>query len=246
MSAAAESSDTAPDRADHGDQPDQPDQPVLPALPRRLSTAESAAEVLRTQIQQGKLLPGAKLREEQIAAALSISRNTVREAFRLLSHESLVEHRPHRGVCVRVIDAQDIHALYRTRRLVEPLGIDACLADPLALGALREVVDAGRRAATSHEWAVVGTLDIDFHRALVAACRSSHLSAMFERLLAELRLAFVSMRHDRGLHEPFLARNDELVRLMEAGDRRAALTEMADYLDAAERTLLDALEAART
>ncbi len=214
--------------------------PDLPALPRRSSTAESAAELLRTQIADGRLQPGAKLREEHIASALSISRNTVREAFRLLSHERLVDHTLHRGVFVRAVSADDIRAMYVTRRLVEPLGIQACLASAAAVHQLGEVVEAAAESASRQDWEAVGTGDIAFHRALMSACGSTHLSAMFDRLLAELRLAFLQMPQRRELHETFLQRNRHLVELLEAGDREATLAEIDDYLLSAERTLLDA------
>lgn len=215
---------------------------TLPSLPRRNSTAEAAAELLRGQIAGGRLRPGAKLREEQVAAALSISRNTVREAFRLLSHEGLVDHTLHRGVFVREVSAEDIRAMYRTRRLVAPLTVDATLAQPEVVARLAEIVDSAVAAAARQEWEDVGTADIDFHRALVSACGSVHLAAMFELLLAELRLAFLQMAENRPLHEPFLARNQRLVELLGTGDREGALTEIDDYLLSAERVLLAALE----
>jgi len=217
-------------------------EPDLPALPRRSSTAESAAEVLRTQIDNGRLLPGAKLREEHVASALSISRNTVREAFRLLSHERLVDHTLHRGVFVRAISAEDIRSMYLTRRLVEPLGIQAALTDATAVRRLRAVTESAAGAASAEDWVVVGTADIEFHRTLMSACGSPHLSVMFDRLLAELRLAFLQMPQGRDLHEPYVPRNGHLVELIEAGDRQAALAEMDDYLVSAERALLEALD----
>lgn len=213
----------------------------LPALPPRRSTAEAAAELLRDEIARGRIRPGAQLREEQVAAALSISRNTVREAFRLLSHERLVDHALHRGVFVREASVDDIRAMYLTRRLVTPLAVDACLADPAAVDRLAAVVDRGVAAAACGDWEGVGTADIDFHRTLMGACASSHLTAMYARLLAELRLAFLQMDQTQLLHEPFLARNGHLVELLRAGDRAAALAEVEDYLRTAEATLVAAL-----
>ena len=103
---------------------------ALPALPPRLSTAEHAASVVRAQIASGALLPGTRLREEEVAESFAISRNTVREVFRLLAHERLVEHVAYRGVHIRRLRPGDISAMYLTRRLVEPLGIRAVVADP--------------------------------------------------------------------------------------------------------------------
>ena len=214
---------------------------ALPALAPRTSTAEHAAEMLRLQIAQGRLRPGTRLREEQVSAAFSISRNTVREAFRLLSHERLVDHTLHRGVHVRTVGPDDIRSMYLTRRLVEPLGVDAAIADADTRAALRRLVDQARAAAVAQDWDALGTADIEFHRVLMSACRSPHLSAMFEHLLAELRLAFLLLPDDRALHEPYVARNGHLVTLLDAGDRVGARAELEDYLAAAERQLLGVL-----
>jgi len=215
----------------------------LPALPKRSSTAEYAADELRRQIADGKLPPGTKLREESVSEAFGISRNTVREAFRLLAHERLVEHELHRGVHVRTLSAADVRDLYTTRRLVQPLGVDAVIADPKRLAALHERVDAATAAAAREDWHAVGTADIDFHRVLVAGCRSTHIVAMFERVLAELRLAFLQLPDRRELHLPYVERNRRIAELLTAGDRAGALTELGDYLDSAERHVLGALTA---
>lgn len=218
----------------------------FPALPPRSSTAEHAAQMLRSEIAQGRLLPGTKLREEQVSTAFAISRNTVREAFRLLAHERLVDHTLHRGVYVRTVTAEDIRSMYRTRRLVEPLGVDATIENEAARTQLRNLVDAAEAAAARDDWDAVGTADIQFHRRLMAGCDSSHVSNMVEQLLAELRLAFLQMPDRRALHEPFLIRNRRLVSLLDSGDREGTLTELRDYLDTAERQLLDALETGDT
>lgn len=226
---------SAPDRSPRTDA----DLAALPSLPRRASTAEAVAGVLRGQISEGRILPGAQLREEHIAAALEVSRNTVREAFRLLAHERLVEHALHRGVFVRTVGPDGIREMYRTRRLIEPLGVRGA-STPARLAALREIVREGEAAARAEDWEGVGTADIDFHRGLVAATESVHLSSMFEGLLAELRLAFLRLPDRKALHEPFLARNAHLLDLIEAGDAAAALADLDDYLTAAETQLLAA------
>jgi len=198
--------------------------------------------MLRLQITQGRLLPGTQLREERVSAAFAISRNTVREAFRLLSHERLVDHTLNRGVYVRTVTPDDIRAIYATRRLVEPLGIDATIGNDTVQTALRALVEAAGTAAEHHDWDLVATCDIDFHRVLISACNSTHLSTMFEHLLAELRLAFLLLPDRRALHEPYIIRNDRLVDQLDAGDRAGALAELSEYLDVAERHVLKEVE----
>jgi DNA-binding GntR family transcriptional regulator len=213
----------------------------LPALPPRASTAEHAAQMLRAQITQGRLMPGTRLREEQVSAALGISRNTVREAFQLLAHDHLVDHAMHRGVRVRTVSADDIRAMYATRRLVEPLAVEGAISDGVLRAALRDLVDGADAAAERDDWEQAGTADINFHRLLMSACHSSHLSTMFEQLLAELRLAFLLLPDRPSFHEPYIGRNRRLVDLLDAGDPDIAVRELRDYLDAAERHLLDSV-----
>src|ERR1700685_2371399 len=67
------------------------------------STADRVAELLRTRIMEGLFPPGTRLSEEVIGQALGVSRNTLREAFRLLCHERLAVHQMHRGIFVPVL-----------------------------------------------------------------------------------------------------------------------------------------------
>jgi len=85
----------------------------------RASTAERVAEVLRDRVTAGYFRPGARLSEDVIGGALGVSRNTLREAFRLLSHERLVMHHLNRGVFVRMLSADDVHDVYAVRRIIE-------------------------------------------------------------------------------------------------------------------------------
>jgi len=142
---------------------------------------------------------------------------------------------------VRTVSADDIRAMYATRRLVEPLAVEGAISDGVLRAALRDLVDGADAAARRDDWEQAGTADINFHRLLMSACRSSHLSTMFEQLLAELRLAFLLLPDRPSFHEPYISRNRRLVDLLDAGDPDIAVRELRDYLDAAERHLLDSV-----
>ena len=66
----------------------------------RVSVADQVASVLRQQILTGELRPGMPLQEAPLATSLGVSRNTMREATRILSLEGLLKRRIHRGVVV--------------------------------------------------------------------------------------------------------------------------------------------------
>ncbi|MCG5213871.1 GntR family transcriptional regulator [Streptosporangium sp. KLBMP 9127] len=204
----------------------------------RSSTAERVADILRERIAQGFFSPGQRLSEEAIGAALGVSRNTLREAFRLLSHERLLEHRLNRGVFVRVLSTDDVADLYRVRRVIEVSAVRHASAEGIA--AMREAVEDGERAARENRWREVGTANIRYHQALSRLNGSQRLDDLMRQLLAELRLVFHVMRNPRSFHEPFVARNRTLLELLAAGETEKAERELVSYLDDAEALLMEA------
>ena len=207
----------------------------------RSSTAERVAELLRHRVMEGDLPPGTRLPEEQLVEVLHVSRNTLREAFRLLAHEGLVVHRLHRGVFVPELDEDDLVDLYRVRRARDGdvvRRLDA--VDPVRLRPLHDAVAAGEDAARRGDWGAAGTANMRFHQALVALGGSRRLDETTARVLAELRLVFAGAPSARRLHEPYVARNRALLELLVAGEHEQAAKELDEYLHQSEAELLAA------
>lgn len=204
----------------------------------RSSTAERVADVLRELIIQGDLPPGTALREQQLVGSFDVSRNTIREAFRLLSRERLVVYHLHRGVAVRQLDADDIRDIYRTRRSLELTAIEYSAAAPReALLELLALVDDAEQGAREGDWKHVATMNIAFHQRLVELIGSERISAFFRVIDAELRLAFAMVEHAPAFLSPFIPRNRRLAELLLAGDRTTAAKELEEYLAEAERLI---------
>lgn len=210
------------------------------ALLGRTSTAERVADILRIRISEGYFPPGSRLTEKTIGDALGVSRNTLREAFRLLTHERLVEHELDRGMFVRVLSVGDVVDLFRVRKLVECAAVRGVGDSPRGLHALAAAVADGERALDSRDWQALGTANIRFHQALAALASSPRVDELMRGVLAELRLVFHVMADPRRLHEPYLARNREILNRLEAGDPTGAAGLLATYLDDAEQQLVAA------
>lgn len=209
------------------------------ALLTRSSTAERVADVLRSRIAEGYFAPGARLPEDAIRGALGVSRNTLREAFRLLTHERLLAHELNRGVFVRVLTLEDAIDLYRVRQVIECSVVENVGKPPPDLTALHEAVKAGKVAARHRDWQGLGTANIHFHQAIANLSASSRIEDLMRGLLAELRLVFHVMADPRSFHEPYLDRNVEILRTLEAGDGKAAKRLLSVYLDDAQAQLTD-------
>jgi DNA-binding GntR family transcriptional regulator len=216
----------------------------LPSAPRldRMSAAELVAGTLRGWISQGHLPPGARLSEGELCEALEVSRNTIREAFRLLEHEHLVVHRLNHGVFIRTLTAADVTDLYLVREMTEVTGVRAAgTADDLRRARVGEAVASGNHAAAAGDWAAVATADLEFHAALAALADSPRLDEIMERVLAELRLAFAVAEDPAAFHRPYLHRNAELAQLLQAGQLGRLEDELRAYLAQARDQVLRAI-----
>lgn len=69
----------------------------------RRTKADSVYEALQNAILSGRIAEGEHLRQQEVAAQWGVSQTPVREAFRRLEAEGLVEYAENRGVIVRGI-----------------------------------------------------------------------------------------------------------------------------------------------
>ena len=210
------------------------------ALLGRTSTAERVSDILRSRIAEGYFPPGTRLSEDSIGGALGVSRNTLREAFRLLTHERLLVHELNRGVFVRVLSVEDVEDIYRTRRLVECAVVRGLGEPPYALEQLASAVTEGQLASVEDDWKGVGTANIHFHRELVALAGSARTDELMRSVFAELRLAFHLVDDPKALHEPYLQRNRLILQALQANDSVEAEKLLAVYLDDSLERVVDA------
>ncbi|MST33366.1 GntR family transcriptional regulator, partial [Acidimicrobiaceae bacterium USS-CC1] len=87
-----------------------------------MSSVEVAYTALRDGIARGEHAAGSRLREEDLAATLGLSRTPVREALRRLQAEGLVEVEPRRGALVATWSADELDEIFELRALVEGYG----------------------------------------------------------------------------------------------------------------------------
>jgi DNA-binding GntR family transcriptional regulator len=80
-------------------------------------------ERLRAAILEGRLLPGSQVSQARVAAELGVSRGPVREAFRLLERDGLLESRVNHRARVTGLSVDDLEHLYALRVVSESLAL---------------------------------------------------------------------------------------------------------------------------
>jgi DNA-binding GntR family transcriptional regulator len=78
-------------------------------------------QTLRKAILQGRFAPGARLVERELCELMGVSRVSVREAFRQLESEGIIENIPNRGPVVATLSRAQVKDVYEVRQALEAL-----------------------------------------------------------------------------------------------------------------------------
>lgn len=186
------------------------------------STERTYAEI-RDRIMSGRLVPGSRLVEVDLAADLDVSRTPVREALRRLAAEGLIEVLPNRGATVRSWTDRELHDIYQSRAELESLA--ASLAtdrmDGAVLAGLEQLCDQmeacgvepdrdGRDRLTE--------LNTEFHDTIRNAAASPTLTSMIH-VVAQLPLVRATFhRYSREDLDRSRGHHREMVAAFRAGD----------------------------
>jgi DNA-binding GntR family transcriptional regulator len=213
-------------------------QPSIPA-------AEFVQSSLRQKITAGQLLPGSRLIDHLLAHEYGVSRNTVRDALRLLTTDGLVVSIRNFGSSVRTLSAADVRDIYTARRLLETAAVQQSAAAPDAL--LAEV-DRAASASEHHvkagDWNNVGTSSLAFHQAVVSLGGSARVNDFFNNLAAQLRLAFAVMPDESAFQVTWVQKDRQIADLILAGHREEAVARLIEYLNESETKVIDGVRAA--
>jgi DNA-binding GntR family transcriptional regulator len=204
----------------------------------RVSVADQVAGILRQRILDGELGPGTALPEIPLAASLGVSRNTMREAVRILSLEGLVKRNIHRGVAVARLSMKDVREIYDLRRLLEVQAILSAKDRPRELmDELRAAVDGYERAVRSRDWAQAVNCDLEFHSLLIHMRRNQRLETLYQKVIGELRMGMVLV--DRSHNDPgtLVPLHRKLYQLLSAGKLKQCADLLLQHLDDSEARL---------
>jgi len=149
--------------------------------------AHALAE-LRRSILSGDVAPGQRLVEEELAATLGVTRQSLRAALLDLTAEGLVERIPNRGARVRVVSTEEAVAITECRMALEAL----CAAkaaelitddDAAGLAQLAESLQAAVAGANPLKYS---ELNRELHRRVVAISGQRVAAGLLERLHGQL------------------------------------------------------------
>jgi len=210
-----------------------------------LTLAESLRQRLEGAIAAGHLEPGSRLDEQEIAQRFGVSRTPVREAFRLMAANNLVELRGRQGATVRAIKAQSLVEMFQVMAELE--GLCARLA-------ARRVSQAwGSEISEIHQRLVAagatGDIDVfydintEFHEAIYEASRNSFLADQTRRLRNQVAAYRRRVTRMPNRIADTIREHEAIMQAILAHDSERAHATMRDHVNLLGDNLLDFLAA---
>ena len=185
----------------------------------------------------GRLKPGMRLGEQELAALFNVSRTIVRQALTRLEARGLVQVTARQGWFVVEPSVEEATAAFQARRAIESGILSTIKAiDPRAIATLREHLAREREAIASGDVASRSHLLADFHVCLAETLGFHPLLDILSDLTAR-SLLFEALYQSTPDAACSCDEHEHIVDLLAAGDHHGAAREMITHIDHIERGL---------
>lgn len=198
-------------------------------------------ENLREAILEGKLRPGQRLMEVQLAEQLGVSRTPVREAIRKLELEGLVVMLPRKGAYVANMSLKDIIDVLEVRASLE--GLSASLAaERISEEGIEELKRIFEEFNTSTIEADIDTLlkkDVEFHECIFKATNNKKLHQLINTLWEQVYRFRVTYISDYDSSVSIIEEHKNILDAIISGDSELAQKYATEHIEKAEQFMIE-------
>lgn len=209
----------------------------LRGIQERRTLAHDVLETLRQAIWERQLQPGIRLREEELAEALNVSRGPVREAFIQLELEGLVIREPNRGASVARLAPEDLEEVFSLRMALEKLAVSLAVRNHSAehVTQLQDVLGEMSTVLEEHVTEKrAAELDISFHEIIIKASGHKRLSLFWSILRPQIYVFLLSRNvANADFREYMLPGHQRIADAIIEGDEESAAQLIEAHLEVA-------------
>lgn len=207
------------------------------------SSGEAAYASLIDALRRGDFSPGDRLREEDVAKRLNLSRTPVREALRKLENNGIVEHRPRIGAVIRKLSQTEVVELYEMRIVLERTAARMA-AQHGSAAEFDALDDMNARILDAQDTPTQGAaINQDFHAALYRAARNRFLLASAEAINNALILLGPTTYLDPDRIRIVVSQHSDLITALRQRDGESAADAAEAHLQTSLRYRLKGMSA---
>lgn len=197
------------------------------------SLTDEIAAIVRDRILKGEYEIGEKIKENQIATELRVSRTPIREAFKLLENEGLIDYIPNRGCFAKGFTKQDVDDIYAVRAALEMLAVERSVeritdAEVTALEEEWELMEFYVRKKDSQK---VLELNTAFHDIIYASTRSRFMAQVLRSYKGYIDKTRKSVFYDEAYLEAILNEHGEILDAIKRKDKEKAISAVSRHLE---------------
>ncbi|MBS4537024.1 GntR family transcriptional regulator [Clostridium sp. D2Q-11] len=201
---------------------------------------EIVFEHLRESIILGKMKPGERLMEIQLAESLGVSRTPVREAIRKLELEGLVIMVPRKGAYVSEVSLKDIKEALEIRASIEGLGayLAAERMEEDEIEALKKKHEELKICINDGDVACIVEKDTELHDIIFKATRNNMLMDLVDGLREQVqrfRVSYVSSHHKSS---ELAKEHQKIIDAIEMRDKEAAKKYAEEHIEISKKYIV--------
>jgi DNA-binding GntR family transcriptional regulator len=144
---------------------------------KRTSFVDYICEYLRDAIYRMDFKPGDQINESKLMKQLDVSRSPIREAFRVLEGEGLIERISQRGVFVKGITLREIRESYSVRATLESFAAELAVPNitETQLQHMEKLVEKMRKSGDKEDFKKWSSQNSQFHKIFINAANNIEL-----------------------------------------------------------------------
>lgn len=201
----------------------------------RSTLVDRVANQIREAIKSGKLQPGERLIETDLAKDMQISRHPIREALRYLEKEGLVTTTPFKGAQVTPFSEQDIEELYTLRLSIEELAIRTLVKNlnDEKIKKLQAAINEMKRCVLKRKFKEYIYADLRFHGKICELCGHQRLLQVWRTLEPQMGLFILAANQPYEEETPMIIYQQHLpvFKAIKAGEANQAVARMKSVLE---------------
>jgi DNA-binding GntR family transcriptional regulator len=208
--------------------------------------ADRVYQSILDAICEGRLAPGERLTQEDLADRLKVSRQPVLQAMALLKAQGFVEEAGRRGLRVAPVEAPQVIRLYEVRGALDALAARLAARDGAAEARRRgpALIEAGRAAIDAGDRGRLIGADQDFHHFLYDLSRNPLIGERAGLHWRHIRRAMGAVLDDPSEHRLVWDEHAAILASIADGDENGAEARARAHAEAAARRLSRRIQAA--
>ena len=201
------------------------------------SLTDEIVDIIRERILKGEYKIGEKIKENQIATELKVSRTPIREAFKQLETEGLIDYIPNRGCFAKGFTRQDIEDIYAVRKALEILAVEWAVSRITSeqIQSLQDQSDLMEFYTARKDSKKVLEINTAFHDVIYNATGSRFMAQVLRSYKEYIEQTRKVIFYEQDYLEEIFAEHKAVLDAMISRDVEAAKTAMAKHLDGSQR-----------